>query len=59
MELALEAKFDLDFIELHGHGDERWPTEVTSNTYCRGVGLARDGRSPSRAWDLEENISQE
>ena len=24
-------------IELHGHGDERWPTEVTSNTHFRGV----------------------
>ena len=22
---------------LHGHGDERWPTEITSNAYCRGV----------------------
>ena len=21
----------LDFTELHGHGNERWPMEVTSN----------------------------
>ena len=46
MELALEVKFYLDF---HVHSDERWPTEVTSNTYFRGVrlvcfaGLAGDG----------------
>ena len=26
--------------QLHGHGDERWPTEVTSNTYSRGVILS-------------------
>ena len=25
------------FTELHAHSDERWPTEVTSNTYFRGV----------------------
>ena len=25
------------FTELHVHGDERWPLEVTSNTYFRGV----------------------
>ena len=24
-------------MELHVHGDERWPMEVTSNTYFRGV----------------------
>ena len=35
MELALELKFY--FTELHVHGDERWPMEVTSNTYFRGV----------------------
>ena len=28
------------FTELHLHGDERWPTEVTSTTYSRGVGQA-------------------
>ena len=33
MELALEVKFYLDF-----HDVERWPTEVTSNTYFRGIG---------------------
>ena len=25
------------FAKLHVHGDERWPTEVTSNTYFRGA----------------------
>ena len=30
-------KFISTFTELHVHGDERWPTEVTSNTYCPGV----------------------
>ena len=25
------------FTEFRVHGDERWPTEVTSNTYFRGV----------------------
>ena len=29
--------FTSTFTELHVHGDERWPTEVTSNTYFRGV----------------------
>ena len=29
--------FPSTFTELHVHGDERWPTEVTSNTYFRGV----------------------
>ena len=38
MELALEVEFYLDFTELHVHDDERSPTEVTSNTYFRGVG---------------------
>ena len=28
-------------LSLHGHGDERWPTEVTPNTYFRGVDLVR------------------
>ena len=42
MELALEVKFHLDFhwvteLELHVQGDERWPMEVTSNTYFRGI----------------------
>ena len=31
------------FTDLHVHGDERWPTEVTSNTYFRGVFLIRFG----------------
>ena len=30
VELALKVIF---YLELHGHGDEHWPTEVTSNTY--------------------------
>ena len=38
MELVLEVKFISTFT-LHVHGDERWPTEVTSNTYFRGVAL--------------------
>ena len=32
----LEVKLHL---ELHVHGDERWPMEVTSNTYFRGARL--------------------
>ena len=35
MELALEVKFSSTFTELHVHGDERWPMEVTSITYFR------------------------
>ena len=27
------------FAELHVHGDERWPTEVTSSTYFRGFSM--------------------
>ena len=37
MELALEVKCISTFTELHVHANERWPTEVTSNTYFRGV----------------------
>ena len=40
-ELALEVNSVLTFTELRGHSDERWLTEVTSNTYFRGVALAR------------------
>ena len=29
------------FTELHVRGDQRWPTEVTSNTYFRDVKLIR------------------
>ena len=32
-EPAVKMKCHLDFTKLHGHGGERWPTEVTSNTY--------------------------
>ena len=39
IELALQVKFISTFSELHVHGDERWPTEVTSNAYFRGVTL--------------------
>ena len=42
MDLALEVKLISTFTELvHIHGEERWPTEVTSNTYFRGVDLPR------------------
>ena len=37
MELALKVKFISTSTELHANGDERWPMEVTSNSYFRGV----------------------
>ena len=38
MELSLEEwNFSSTFTELHVHGDERWPTEVTSDTYFRSL----------------------
>ena len=35
---------------LHVHGDERWPMEVTSNTYFRGVHFHHLPQSLSRSW---------
>ena len=36
---SLHSKWNFisTFTELHVHDDERWPTEVTSNTYFRSV----------------------
>ena len=37
LELVSRWNFISTFTELHVHGDERWPMEVTSKTYFRGV----------------------
>ena len=34
-DFGVSWKFISTFTELHGHGDERWPTEVAPNTYFR------------------------
>ena len=51
-----------DFIsaipELRGHGNERWQTEVTSNTYFRGVALDLQEVS-SRGPDWEGRVRHE
>ena len=52
MEVALEVKVISTFTEIHVHGDERWPTEVTLNTYFRGVEWMWYLNSPIRPFDL-------